>query len=118
MITQGLLYHDFPDDQDNGRKSLVVPATIRNPFTAEGWAKWAVLGACGALRELLEAGGQGDEGRESEAEEGDEDEAGNLRDDGGSGGGAWFDEVGEAMWREMKERLLELQTVSRPLQTG
>ena len=35
MITQGLLYHDFPDDQDNGRKSLVVPSIIRNPFTAE-----------------------------------------------------------------------------------
>ncbi|KAF7185452.1 hypothetical protein HII31_13225 [Pseudocercospora fuligena] len=35
MITQGLLYHDFPDDQDNGRKSLVVPSVIRNPFTAE-----------------------------------------------------------------------------------
>ncbi|EME87579.1 uncharacterized protein MYCFIDRAFT_75421 [Pseudocercospora fijiensis CIRAD86] len=99
MIAQGLLYHDFPDDQDNGRRSLVVPSVIQNPFTAEGWCKWAILGACGVFRQMLDA----------------------------KGGDALMlaqhvdypiEEVSDEIWQQMEERLHELQGVSTALQTG
>ncbi|KXT17753.1 hypothetical protein AC579_3649 [Pseudocercospora musae] len=99
MITQGLLYHDFPDDQDCGRKSLVVPGIIRNPFTAEGWCKWAILGACGLFRQMLDAKG------------GDALILAQYVD-------YPIEQVDHEVWGQMEDRLHELQGVSTALQAG